>query len=54
MSPSHATCTIASARLTTASYDDVDGARPMMATMRDDEAVKDVGAALDYLTSLPE
>jgi carboxymethylenebutenolidase len=41
-------------RLKTAGYDDFAASRKMMATMRDDEVVKDASAALDYLKSLPE
>jgi carboxymethylenebutenolidase len=41
-------------RLKTAGYDDFTESRKMMATMRDDEVVKDASAALDYLKSLPE
>jgi carboxymethylenebutenolidase len=41
-------------RLKTAGYDDFAESRRMMATMRDDEVVKDAGAALDYLGTLSE
>jgi carboxymethylenebutenolidase len=41
-------------RLKTAGYDDFAASREMMATMRDDEVVKDTSAALDYLRTLPE
>lgn len=41
-------------RLKTAGYEDFDVSRKMMATLRDEEVVKDIGGALDYLKNLPD
>lgn len=40
-------------RFATASYDDYDAARNLMHQVSDDEALADLGAALDYIAALP-